>query len=184
MTSVLNLPGVIVEDYKQTGETLILVIKSQKTTASCPVCSQSSHHLHQNYRVLVRDLPIGNKEVMLRVNRRRFKCKNCRKPFNESLAFLEKKKNFTNRYAQSIAEQVVQSDINNVAKNNKLTEEEVWSMVKAVANKILPIDVKNFQKLGRDEISLVKGQGKFIVVLVDLSTHTADCRFIADSNSI
>jgi hypothetical protein len=40
-----------------------------------------------------------------------------------------------------------------VAKNNKLTEEEVWSMVKAVANKILPIDVKNFQKLGRDEIS-------------------------------
>jgi transposase len=171
MTSVLNLPGVIVEDYKQTGETLILVIKSQKTTASCPVCSQSSHHLHQNYRYLVRDLPIGNKEVMLRVNRRRFKCKNCRKPFNESLAFLEKKKNFTKRYAQSIAEQVVHSDINNVAKNNKLTEEEVWSMVKAVANKILPIDVKNLQKLGIDEISLVKGQGKFIVVLVDLSTH-------------
>jgi transposase len=171
MTSVLNLPGVIVEDYKQTGETLILVIKSQKTTASCPVCSQSSHHLHQNYRDLVRDLPIGNKEVMLRVNRRRFKCKNCRKPFNESLAFLEKKKNFTKRYAQSIAEQVVHSDINNVAKNNKLTEEEVWSMVKAVANKILPIDVKNLQKLGIDEIILVKGQGKFIVVLVDLSTH-------------
>jgi transposase len=44
-------------------------------------------------------------------------------------------------------------------------------MVKAVANKILPIDVKNLQKLGIDEISLVKGQGKFIVVLVDLSTQ-------------
>jgi transposase len=170
MTSVLNLPGVIVEDYKQTGETLILVIKSQKTTASCPVCSQSSHHLHQNYRYLVRDLPIGNKEVMLRVNRRQFKCKNCRKPFNESLAFLEKKKNFTKKYAQSIAEKLVHSDINNVAKNNKLTE-EVWSMVKAVANKILPVDVKNLHRLGIDEISLVKGQEKFIVVLVDLSTH-------------
>src|SRR4028118_1094776 len=170
MTSILNLPGVIVEDYKQTGETLILVIKSQKTTACCPVCRQSSHHLHQNYRYLVRDLPIGNREVMLRVNRRRFKCKNCQKPFNESFAFLEKKKNFTKRYAQSIAEQVVHSDINNVAKNNKLTEEEVWS-VKAVANKILPVDVKKLHKLGIDEISLVKGQGKFIVVLVDLSTH-------------
>ena len=31
----------------------------------------------------------------------------------------------------------VHSDINNVAKNNKLTEEEVWSMVKSVAKKIL-----------------------------------------------
>ena len=150
MTNLLNLPGVIVEDYKQTGETLILVIKTQKTTASCPVCSQSSHQLHQNYRYLVRDLPIGNREVMLRVNRRRFKFKKCRQPFNESLGFLEKTKKFTKRYAQSIAEQVVHSDINNVAKNNKLTEEEVWSMVKTVANQILPVDVKNLQKLGID----------------------------------
>jgi hypothetical protein len=62
------------------------------------------------------------------------------------------KKIFTNRYAQSIAEQVVHSDINNVAKNNKLTEEEVLSMVKAVANKILPVDVKKLQKLGIYEI--------------------------------
>jgi transposase len=136
-----------------------------------PLCNQSSHHLHQNYRYLVRDLPIGNKEVMLRVNRRRFKCKNCHKPFNESLEFVEKKRKFTNRYAQSITEQVVHSDINNVAKNNKLTEEKVWSMVKNVANKILPVDVKSLQKLGIDEISLVKGQGKFIVVLIDLETH-------------
>jgi len=44
-------------------------------------------------------------------------------------------------------------------------------MVKTVANQILPIDVKYLQKLGRDEISLVKRQGKFIVVLVDLKTH-------------
>jgi len=87
------------------------------------------------------------------------------------LEFVEKKKNFTNRYAQSITEQLVHSDIKNVAKNNNLTEEEVWSMVKTVANKILPVDVKKLQKLGIDEISLVKGQGKFIVVLVDLETH-------------
>ncbi|MEG4399807.1 MULTISPECIES: transposase family protein [unclassified Microcoleus] len=136
MTNILDLPGVIVEDYKQIGATLILVVKSKQKTSNCPICNQSSHHLHQNYRYLVRDLPIGNKEVMLRVNRRRFKCKNCHKPFNESWEFVEKKKNFTNRYAQSITEQVVHSDIKNVAKNNNLTEEEVWSMVKTVANKI------------------------------------------------
>ena len=113
---------------------------------------------------------MGGREVILRVNRRKFKCKNCCKPFIKRLNFIGKKKNFTNRYGQSIAEQVVHSDIKNVAKNNKLTEEEVWS-VKTVANKVLPVDVKKLQKLGIDEISLVKGQGKFIVVLVDLKTH-------------
>ena len=45
------------------------------------------------------------------------------------------------------------------------------SKVKDVAEKILPIDIKSLCKLGIDEISLVKGQGKLIVVLVDLETH-------------
>jgi endogenous inhibitor of DNA gyrase (YacG/DUF329 family) len=31
---------------------LILVVKSQRKTANCPLCGQCSHHLHQNYRAL------------------------------------------------------------------------------------------------------------------------------------
>ena len=50
MTNILNLPGVIVEDYKQTESTLVLIVKSQIKTANCPRCGQNSHHLHQNYR--------------------------------------------------------------------------------------------------------------------------------------
>jgi hypothetical protein len=44
-------------------------------------------------------------------------------------------------------------------------------MVRAVAEQILAIDVSNLKKLVRDEMSVVKGSGKFIVLLVDLSTH-------------
>ena len=92
MTNLLNLSGVRGEDFKQRGSTLILVVESQEKTTKCRLCAQISHHLHQNYRYLVRDLPMGDREVMLRVNRRIFKCKNCHKPFNEKLDFIEKKK--------------------------------------------------------------------------------------------
>lgn len=44
-------------------------------------------------------------------------------------------------------------------------------MVVFVAKKIIPVDVETLKILGIDEISLVKGQEKFIVVLVDLETH-------------
>jgi len=84
---------------------------------------------------------------------------------------VENKKSFTNRYAQKITEQVIHSDVNNVAKTNGLTSEEVWSMVMKVCEKMIPINHQNLRRLGIDEISLVKGQGKFIVVLVDLETH-------------
>ncbi|NES80308.1 MAG: transposase [Moorea sp. SIO2B7] len=34
----------------------------------------------------------------------------------------------------------------------------------------MPINLKGLKRLGIDEISLVKGEGKFIVVLVDLDS--------------
>ncbi|AFZ13488.1 transposase IS204/IS1001/IS1096/IS1165 family protein [Crinalium epipsammum PCC 9333] len=171
ITKLINLPGVIVEDSLETESTLILSVRLEKKTARCPRCGHQSHRLHQNKRHLVKDLPMGNREVILRVNRRRFKCEKCQKPFSESLNFVEPKKNCTNRYAKTIIEQVIHSDVDNVAKNNKLSSEEVWSMVMTVSEKILPINTDSLRRLGIDEISLVKGQGKFIVVLVDLETQ-------------
>lgn len=84
---------------------------------------------------------------------------------------MEKKKSFTLRYAQSVTEQVVHSDIKNVAQNSGLTEEEVESMVMCCSNFLFPLELSHLRRLGIDEISLVKGQGKFIVVLVDLDSH-------------
>jgi transposase len=104
MTQLLNLPGVIVEEGKPTEDTWIFFVKSDKNNAICPRCGRRSHRLHQNQRYLVKDLPIGNREVILSVNRRRFKCENCQKPFSETLDFVGKKKSFTSRYAQSVTE--------------------------------------------------------------------------------
>jgi transposase len=43
-------------------------------------------------------------------------------------------------------------------------------MINQISQEILPINLKNLKRLGIDEITLVKEQGKFIVVLVDLDT--------------
>ena len=64
MTKLLNLPGVIVENSTQTNETLILSVRAALKTAICPDCGQSSHRLHQNHGHLVKDLPMGNRQVM------------------------------------------------------------------------------------------------------------------------
>lgn len=98
MTKQLNLPGVVVEKSQETKDTLILFVKLEKKTAVCPRCGQNSHRLHQNQRHLVKDLPIENKEVILSVNRRRFKCQHCQKPFSEILDFVANKKSYTHRF--------------------------------------------------------------------------------------
>lgn len=171
MTKLLNLPGVIVEDSQDTESTLILSVRVESKIAICPRCGQKSYRLHQNKRHLVKDLPMGNREVILNLNRRQFKCDYCQKPFSEALDFVGNRRSFTKRLVRDITEQVIHSDIKNVANNNEITDEEVWSMVMDVAEEMIPIQVNNLKRLGIDEISLVKGQGKFIVVLVDLDTH-------------
>jgi transposase len=155
MTNILNFPRVIVENEIQTIEILIFTVKLSKKTAICPRCDQTRHRLHQNPRHLVRDLLICDKQVIVKVNRRRFKCINCQKPFSESLDLVDKKKSFLPRYAETITKQFIHSDINNVAKNNKLTGDEVWLIVESVAEKILPIDVENLTRLGIDEIGCI-----------------------------
>ncbi|MGK7953668.1 MAG: helix-turn-helix domain-containing protein [Crocosphaera sp.] len=118
----------------------------------------------------MKDISWGEIEVFLRVNRRQFKCEKCSKPFSEELDFVKKRQKYTLRYAQYITEQVVNSDLKSVAQRNNLTESEVESMINQISQIILPIKINNLKRLGIDEISLVKGQSKFIIVLVDLDT--------------
>ena len=170
LTQLLSLPAVSVKSQKQLENTLILEVEKNSKKAVCPRCHKSSSRLHQNHYSLIKDIPWGETEVFLRVNRRQFKCEKCSKPFSEELDFVKKRQKHTLRYAKHITEQVVNSDLKSVAKRNNLTESEVESMINQMSKTILPISLKNLKRLGIDEISLVKGQGKFIVVLVDLDT--------------
>ena len=59
-------------------------MKAERKTAVCPRCSKTSHRLPQNKWHLVKDLPMGNREVILKVNRREFKCETCQNHFSET----------------------------------------------------------------------------------------------------
>jgi len=168
LTEILNLPGIEVEDYTDIAGQLILAVEARSTEAICPRCQQTSHHLHQNHWYLARDLSISGRIVFLKINRRQFKCQTCDKPFSEALDFIGSRRKQTDRFAESIVQQVLHSDIHNVAMNNDLTDEAVWSMVQYVSKKKLNVDVSSLKRLGIDEIALRKGQGDYIVVLVDL----------------
>ncbi|MGB5593440.1 MAG: transposase family protein [Crocosphaera sp.] len=61
---------------------MILEVESNSKKAFCPRCHKSSSRLHQNHYSLIKDIPWGEIEVFLRVNRRQFKGEKCSKPFS------------------------------------------------------------------------------------------------------
>lgn len=57
-----------------TDDSILLVVKSPHTSASCPVCLKPSSHKHSQYSRKVQDIPISNKTVELLVLTRRWFC--------------------------------------------------------------------------------------------------------------
>ena len=170
-----------------------LLIVEKKST--CPNCGSLSERLHQNYRYLVRDLPMMQQDVYLRVNRRQFKCDHevpasqiaqrllkadhavlpsadrCQKPFCEELNFVKKTRTYTERLAQKVITEVVESDLQNVAQRNGLSEKEVETILKEKFAEFKTDKPRGLKKLGIDEIAWVKGHKNYCAVLVDLETR-------------
>lgn len=95
LTRLLNLPGIVVENFRETDTDLMLEVEAWTNQATCPRCGTVSSHLHQNHGYWVRDLPIADRQVWLKVNRRQFKCKPCGKPFSETLDFVDRRCKYT-----------------------------------------------------------------------------------------
>lgn len=171
LTELLGLPGIDVEDYIELENEIILQVEVHSIKSVCPRCLQESSNLHQNHWHFVRDLNLFNRTVVLKVNRRQFKCHGCKKPFSEVLDFMGTRRRYTDRFAEMVVKQVVHSDTHNVGLQYDLTDDEVWSMVQYISKKKVHIDLSHLKRLGIDEIALRKGHGHYIVVLVDI-----DCR--------
>ncbi|WP_414625299.1 ISL3 family transposase, partial [Calothrix sp. CCY 0018] len=169
LTELINLEGIKVISHRQyQGLGIILQVESTNSESICTRCGTKSHRLHQNHRYVIKDLPLGEQQVFLEINKRQFKCDNCKKPFSEDLDFVRSRRTYTKRLAKKIIQQVLDSDIHSVAKKGTVTTEEIERMLKDASDNSLLIKPSCLKRLGIDEIALVKGKGNYCAVLVDL----------------
>jgi transposase len=169
ITDILNISGFIVKEYRFVEEVgLVLYLENLTRTAVCPKCGAITDKLHQNYQLTLRDIDWGEKNIYLRVNRRQMRCEGCGQKFREELELVNKKRNYTKRFAQKIIQEVIESDIKNVAQRNKLSESEIETILKDAVKELKIQKPLNLTKLGIDEIAVVKGQGNYYVVLIDI----------------
>lgn len=108
MTSddVKNLsPDLEVLDIKDLDNQYIITVKSTNNDAKCPFCGTVSNKVHQKYTKSIQDLPINNKDVILKVKCRIFRCDNkeCDHfSFNEQFDFVNPLEKKTNRLIDRI----------------------------------------------------------------------------------
>lgn len=169
LTEVLNLEGIKVSyKHQHEGIGIILKIESIAKDSACKICGAKSDKLHQNHQQIIKDLDWGEQAIFLEVNRRQFKCEKCKKPFSEELEFVKERRRYTKRLAAKTIEEVLADDIRSVAKRGRVTEKEIERMLKDASEELSEVKPIGLKRLGIDEIALIKGQGKYCAVLMDL----------------
>ena len=169
MTDILNLTGFIVREYRFINEVgIILLLENQQFKVTCPQCGSITDKLHQNHPSTIRDISWGEQQVYLRINRRQMRCDRCGKKFREELGLVKKNRNYTERFKNKIIQEVIASDIKNVAQRNDLSEQEIETMLKDMGQELSAKKPSKLTRLGIDEIAIVKGQGNYYVILIDL----------------
>ena len=92
MTNILRLEGFTVIDYQLIeGMGIVLSLEKVHKQATCIYSGSVTRKLHQNNELTVRDLPWGEEDVYLKINRRQMRCEKCKKKFTEELKDIKKK---------------------------------------------------------------------------------------------
>jgi len=81
-----------------------MVMRVEKTSAMevCPRCATPSRSIYDRRLVTIKDDPIRQSAVILKIRKRRFACKPCKKPFTEPVSGISKGSRFTERFKRSL----------------------------------------------------------------------------------
>lgn len=103
INNFLSLPELeFTNESSQYKNTLRLHCKKTSKAEVCPKCATLSTTCYDKREVSIKDTPIRDKMVYLRITKRRFFCKSCKKPFTEPIQGIIKGYRSTVRFRKHV----------------------------------------------------------------------------------
>lgn len=94
----------------------------------CPKCATLCHVVYDHRWIQVRDAPIRDKPVVIKILKRRFWCKACRKPFTEPIPGILPGRKTTQRFRLAVMEACKKyTDLSLVRKEFRVSNEFIYS---------------------------------------------------------
>jgi transposase len=176
LSTLLGLSGMVVTEYaieQEAGrEVLRIFCHHEHEVALRSRCGELSEGIYEQEECCIRHLDIWGKVTYVHFPSRRFDCKHGKKPFTESLSWVESKRRESAAYELHVCEQCKRTDQAAVAEREGLHAETVKSVFHRWARRA---EKQRQYTLGHclsvDGISLRKGHQQYALVLSDLERH-------------
>jgi transposase len=102
-TQLLQLPELKISKFYKTSKNSYQfeLIKTSEFEV-CPRCATKSQSIYDHVSIKAKDTPIRDKRIYLKIKKRRFYCKSCKKPFTEPVSGIKKGFRTTDRFRRHI----------------------------------------------------------------------------------
>jgi len=150
--ALLKLQDWLVLEINHNFREIILTVERRRKTADCPRCGRRTKHLWQHNRwQKVKHLILGNKQIYLRLRKRRFACFQCQFVFTERLRLVKPYARRTTVLDNQIIQDLADLSFRAVARRTKVS---YHSQAKLLTKEIKPF-VANWEEEGnQDEVIL------------------------------
>ncbi len=167
----------LIRTFSSGVSTRIFIVEKITTFEICPYCTAKCESIYDRVMHTVRDAPLRNKQTILRIRKRRFKCKSCKKIFRESVRGIFKGYRTSQRFRKHVM--WCASQFSNLSRVSKTCMISSWFVYKAFYEQI-DLQVRKFQTpwpttVGIDEHSFMRhekyGFKGFATVFVDYNNR-------------
>ena len=171
ISKMFNLQGLLIDKIECLEERTEVVIhcRSPRIYCHCPVCENSTKKIHQyHYRKIKHDR-LNEKQIILNLKIRRFKCRRCKKVFSEKIEGINRKKSSLN-FRTEVISWLQRNSFNYIGQRFKMSGSTLNRYVLSVSDCWL-IDWNKIEvtKLGIDEHSF-RGNN-LVITITDISNH-------------
>lgn len=173
-TKYLMLPELKITNSEKSGTNYhcFSLIKTSSHEV-CPKCATLSKSIYDHVWVKIQDAPIREKRVILKIKKRRFYCRPCKKPFTEPVQGIRKRHRTTERLRKHIM--WCADHFSNLYSIQKQLDVSSWLIHKCVYEQ-LDLQIKKInnpwsQTIGIDEHAFKKnkkrGYREFVTIFVE-----------------
>lgn len=120
-----GLSQVTILNQREEGEVLLIEVVSRRTTAVCPRCTATTSTIHERRLQQKQDLGANGKRVVLLLNRRRFRCRQCDKVFTEPDDVCGWRRRTTARFRRYLREQAGEQSMKRIARREGVSRDTV-----------------------------------------------------------
>jgi len=155
----LNLPQVNVTNLLTNNDDLTIFVESTKSGVCCKDCGKKITHYHGlNKTITLNHLSSFGKPVYIKFQPIRYECTDCHSTTTQKPIWYQSIGHCTQSYASYILDLLVNSTIQDVARQEDISYKRITNIIKQhIPKKIDWSTIKDLKTLGIDEISLKKG---------------------------